>query len=60
MVNRDANWKKSTDSVELKFIHVIKHKICHRLVPVASLKLISRLIFEPDFRFLWLGQFGPT
>ena len=32
-----VNSKKSTYSIVLKFYHVIKHKICRRLVPVASL-----------------------
>ena len=41
-----VNKKKSTLAIELKFYHVIKHKICRRLVPVASLNLIFSLIFD--------------
>ena len=50
-----VNSKKSTYSIELKFYHVIKHKICRRLVPVASLNLIFSLIFD----FFWFGCFVP-
>ena len=54
-----VNSKKTTYLIDLKFYHVIKHKICRRLVLVASLNLIFDLIFSLIFDFSGWANLAP-